>query len=87
VVTGHSASDFHIPAVLSITTPSINDTSTISMPSAAAPVITTVAAESLNEQIDEVLLNAVDQIASTTTATIIDEQPIDDQTKYSSKRR
>ncbi|CAF1512186.1 unnamed protein product [Adineta steineri] len=83
IVSGFSASDFHIPAALSINTPSTDDTSTTSMPSSST--ITVISNDSQSEQIDEISLNDTDQ--ATLSSITINDEAVDDRTKYGGKRR
>ncbi|CAF1141677.1 unnamed protein product, partial [Adineta steineri] len=83
IVSGFSASDFHIPAALSIITPSTDDTSTTSMPSSST--ITVISNDSQSEQIDEISLNDTDQ--ATLSSITINDESVDDRTKYGGKRR
>ncbi|CAF1624000.1 unnamed protein product [Rotaria sordida] len=87
IVSGLTASDFQIPTALSVTTPTTDDTSTISLPSSST--ITVIPNDSPSEQTDEISLNDADQttLSSLTTTTTADEPVVDARTKYGAKRR
>ncbi|CAF0964438.1 unnamed protein product [Adineta ricciae] len=83
VVSALSASDFHIPAALSIETPPTEEISSMKMPSTST--ITVTSNDSQSEPTDEISYNDADQTTLSSFATI--DEPIDDRTKYGEKRR
>ncbi|CAF1050685.1 unnamed protein product [Adineta ricciae] len=83
VVSALSASDFHIPAALSIETPPAEEISSMKMPSTST--ITVISNDSQSEPTDEISYNDADQTTLSSFATI--DEPIDDRTKYGEKRR
>jgi hypothetical protein len=69
---------------LSITIPPADDISLASMPSSST--ITVISNDSSpSEQTDEISLNDADQI--TLSSLTINDEPVDDRTKYGGKRR
>ncbi|CAF2741288.1 unnamed protein product [Rotaria sp. Silwood2] len=82
IVSGLSASDFQIPAALSVTTPATDDTSLDSLPSST---ITVIPNDSQSEQTDEISLNDTDQTTLSSLTTT--DEPVDARTKYGAKRR
>jgi hypothetical protein len=69
---------------LSITIPPADDISLASMPSLST--ITVISNDSSpSEQTDEISLNDADQI--TLSSLTINDEPVDDRTKYGGKRR
>ncbi|CAF1528169.1 unnamed protein product [Rotaria sp. Silwood1] len=85
VVSGLTASDFQIPAALSITTPTVDDISTNSLPSSLSSTITVIQNDSQSEQTDEISLNDTDQTTLSSLTTT--DEPMDARTKYGAKRR
>ncbi|CAF4081255.1 unnamed protein product, partial [Rotaria magnacalcarata] len=89
IVSGLSASDFQIPTPLSVTTPTVDDNSTISMPSSSSSssssTITVIPNDSPSELTDEISLNDADQTTLSSLTTT--DEPVDPRTKYGAKRR